>query len=191
MEQWNKPRRKQIYHITSNGLLDPVGSEIWPDRPGLIISNDALNATSSCVTVVYLTKSFRKKASPCHVSIDTGKGEAIAQCEQIFSVDKSRLVSFIGEISDEEMCRIEASIKLGLGFTDTTNPTGIFRKWENYVKKYGIQIADEQKALSDSLLENKAAQQLITKLSTERDSYKNLYEAALGRLKNIATMANC
>lgn len=191
MEQWNKPRRGQIYHVTSDVLLNPVGSEIWPDRPGLIISSDALNNTSNCVTVVYLTKSFKKKASPCHIPVNTGKGNAIAQCEQVFSVDKKRLVSFIGDITKTEMSQVESAVALGLGFSENTNPTGIFRKWENYVKRYGIQIADEQKSLCDSILENKVAQTIITKLSTERDSYKNLYDAAIKRLKNIAAIADC
>lgn len=189
MDELNRPHRGQIYHITGDPSQHPVGSEIWPDRPGLVISNETINATSTCVTVVYLTKSFKKKASPCHIPVETGKGRAIAQCEQVFSVDKSRLASYIGEITDMELQSVTTAVALGLGITGTENPTGIFRKWENYVRKYGIEIADEQRAVRRRMADARMTG-VIAALATERDSYKNLYDAATERLKTIASMAN-
>ena len=54
MEEKNPILRGQIYHINIDANHKPVGSEMWPDRPAIIVSNDINNQYSNTVEVVYL-----------------------------------------------------------------------------------------------------------------------------------------
>ena len=66
-------------------------------RPVIIVSNDAANTHSPVVTVVPLTSQC-KKPLPTHVLIrEQGLStSSTALCEQIITVDKSRLIKRIG-----------------------------------------------------------------------------------------------
>lgn len=126
--------RGDIFYIVGDPSQPPVGAEIWPDRMGLIISNEALNATSKAVEIVYLSTSPRKKPSPTHVCVTSDTKKATAMCEQIHTVDKSRLKDFIGSIPPEEMKDIEEALLFSLQINTGRNPQGIFKKFERQLQ---------------------------------------------------------
>lgn len=93
--------------------IDPIGgaqgSEQHVGRPGIIVSNNICNDKSPVVEVVYLTTQ-PKNDLPTHVSIRSAAKPSTALCEQITSVSKERLSSFIGTISDDEQNRIDLAL---------------------------------------------------------------------------------
>lgn len=133
--------RGDIFYIKDSDSQQPVGAEIWPNRAGLIISNDALNKSSGVVEIVYLSTSPRKRPSPTHVPVNSGTKKAIAMCEQIHTVDKSRLTDKIDHITDEEMVDIEEALLFSLQINTGRNPQGIFKKFERQLALYPDIIA--------------------------------------------------
>lgn len=98
--------RGQIYCIRNRNT---IGSEIRKARPGVIVSNDAQNATSGVVTVVYLTTS-PKEESPTHAVIEATGVPSVALCEQIDTVGKSLVGDYCGTCSWQELLDVEICI---------------------------------------------------------------------------------
>lgn len=101
--------------------LNPVvGSEQGGLRPVLIVQNDKGNKFSPTVIVAAITSSEQKPDLPTHIAIlpeQSGlKKPSIILLEQLRTLDKSRLVSFIGSIDDETMQQVEKALECSLGF---------------------------------------------------------------------------
>lgn len=86
------------------------GSEQHGLRPAIIVSNDIGNNHSPVVEVVWLTTA-NKKPLPTHVKI----GYSTALCEQIHTVDKTRLVDFKRVCTEKEMMLINRAMMISLG----------------------------------------------------------------------------
>lgn len=89
-------------------------------RPVIIVSNDLCNTWSSVLTVIPLTTNLNKKAMPTHVflSYPTLDSPSLAICEQIMSIDKTRLLEQIGSVSKEwDRMAITHAIQVQLGMT--------------------------------------------------------------------------
>lgn len=172
-------KRGQIYNVSDDPEHPPYGSEMWGGRPALIVSNDVNNKYSNAVEIVYLTTSPRRKKNhmPTHVMIKSGDKQAIALCEQITSVDKERIGNLIGNITDKEQTDIDRTLLLSLSISNTIYPTNIFKKWENYMRKYGLNAV--QNSTDNSEIEN---------IKKERDCYKSLYEAKCQQIQQLQNM---
>lgn len=175
-------KQGQIYHVASSLDTKPVGAEIWPDRPAVIISNDVLNETSQVVSIVYLTRSSRKRVSPTHVPVMSDGKPAIAMCEQIQTVDKSRLRDCLGQVTPEEMGNLSLAISAALDLTNLKGTTGWLQKWARYLEKY-VTPEDAVTANDDS-----AKDEVIARLKAERDNYKALCENQGKTLESIRLM---
>ena len=88
-----------------------VGSEQSGIRPVVVIQNDSGNRFSTTIIISPLTSS-RKKNIPTHTFI---KENSIALLEQMRTIDKSRLIRKIGELTPLEMERINKCIRISLG----------------------------------------------------------------------------
>lgn len=104
-------KRGEIWWIKAG---DSTGSEQRNNRPGIIVSNDVCNTFSPTIQMVPLTTA-RKKPLPTHVIITSGSRPSTAMCEQIITVDKDRLMSYMGHVYDHEMAAIEEAMKIQLG----------------------------------------------------------------------------
>lgn len=104
--------RGEIYYVLYDD--SSVGSEQRSGRPGIIVSNDQNNRYASTLEIVYLTTK-EKKPLPTHVHIEASRIPSTALCEQIFTVDKSRIGDYIGKLTSEEMNEIETGILISLG----------------------------------------------------------------------------
>ena len=102
-------KRGDIFYITDDPTRPAIGAEIWSDRPAIIVSNNVLNRTSNAIQIVYLSTSEKKKPSPTHVQVTSGTKKATAMCEQIHTVDISRLTDYIGTVPEEEMDDVQYS----------------------------------------------------------------------------------
>ena len=128
------PKRGEIYYVESDPSRPEKGSETWADRPGLIVSNDVLNRTSGAVTVVWLSTSPKRRPSPTHAEVTSGTKMAIAMCEQISTVDKSRLSDRLGQASKTEMDDVDGAILFALQINKGKRPDGIFRKYQRQLE---------------------------------------------------------
>ena len=101
---------------------DTIGAEIEKSRPGIIVSNDALNHTSGVVNVVLLTTQ-PKRDTPTHVKIHSTGCDAVALCEQIHCTSITLLGAHVGQCTAAEMEAVDAAIKQALALnTDVEVP---------------------------------------------------------------------
>lgn len=74
------------------GSPEAVGSEERKTRPVVIVQNDAGNASSPTVIVANMTTNTTRRLYPMQFDVDLpGRALSRVQCEQIRTVDKSRL----------------------------------------------------------------------------------------------------
>ena len=108
-------KRGQIYYAD----LSPVkGSEQGGYRPVLIIQNDIGNKYAPTVIVAIITSRYTKANLPTHVWLNAECGlpkESMVECEQVRTLDKSRLKDFMGAVSDEVMREIDKGLKISFG----------------------------------------------------------------------------
>lgn len=87
----NAMRRGEIYWVD---IPNAIGHELMKDRPAIIVSCDALNDNSPVVQVVYCSAS-PKKELPEHITIRSTEQISTALCENVYTVDKSRVGRFV------------------------------------------------------------------------------------------------
>ena len=91
--------------------LDPVkGSEQGKTRPCIIVQNNIGNNFSPTTIIVPVTSNI-SKIFPTDTLIENSFR---ADCAQIRTIDKSRLVRKIGKISSEELENLNKSLKISL-----------------------------------------------------------------------------
>ena len=96
--------------------LDPTrGSEIRKTRPAVVVSVDALNQARRTVVVVPLSSAAPARP-PLVVAVESVGPGSVAVCDQIRAVDKTRLVSKMGQLSLAELKSVTESLAVVLGF---------------------------------------------------------------------------
>jgi mRNA interferase MazF len=143
--------RGDIFYITP--FYTVTGSEQRAGRPGVIVSNDANNKYSPNVEIVFLT-SQEKKPLPTHVPVMC-RVPSTALCENIQTVSKERLSTFIKSCTTKELKNIDNALLVSLGINSPLSVGG------------GIEENAPQKS---------------TPTEVERDLYKTLYEQILDKL---------
>ena len=114
-------RRGDIYYAD----LNPVcGSEQGGKRPVLVIQNNKGNTHSPTLIVATITTKLNKKSNhfPTHYIIRENPAftePSVIMLEQIRTIDKTRLSDYLGQISKEDMERVETAVAVSLGFGGT------------------------------------------------------------------------
>jgi mRNA interferase MazF len=99
--------RGDIYWIN----LDPAkGSEIKKLRPCVIISATPINRARRTVVVIPFSTSARINP-PLVISVQCLNRAVTAICDQIRTVDKSRLVKSAGQMTPEDLKSLEHSLR--------------------------------------------------------------------------------
>ena len=108
-------KRGEIYYAD---LSPVIGSEQDGMRPVLILQNDIGNRFSPTTIVIPLTSIQKKKSQPTHVIVDCDflESESTLLLEQVRTIDKTRLSDYLGQISKEDMERVETAMAVSLGF---------------------------------------------------------------------------
>ena len=110
------PKRGEIWLVS----LDPsLGAEIKKTRPAVVISNDINNEHAATITVLPVTDQG-EKVYPFEVSLflkDAPSLKKISKikCQQIRTIDKLRLIKYIGRVSSEGVALTEEALKIHLG----------------------------------------------------------------------------
>jgi mRNA interferase MazF len=110
------PRRGDIWDVDwSPGR----GAEQQGIRPALVIQNDRGNASLSYPLTIVASMSRTERELPLHVRILPTSENGLTdntdvKCEQIMTIEKSRLVRRRGNITPEELARVDAALKLSL-----------------------------------------------------------------------------
>jgi mRNA interferase MazF len=110
------PRRGEIWDVNwSPGR----GAEQKGVRPALIIQNDRGNASLSYPLTIVASMSRTERELPLHVRIipseENGLTDATdVKCEQVMTIEKSRLLRRRGYISTDELSRVDTALKLSL-----------------------------------------------------------------------------
>lgn len=167
----NEVKRGDIYYIVSN--YQEEGCEQRAGRPAVIVSNNLCNEHSSVVEIVYLTTQ-PKNELPTHIDIRSASKPSIALCEQICSVSKDRLGTYVGACNKYELDMLDAAllISLGIDFPATTKREKMVDpvKPVETIKK--TQAENETAELKNDLRYAQA----------ERDTFERLYNDLLEKL---------
>ena len=101
-------KRGQIYLADLNPVM---GSEQGGIRPVVVIQNNVGNRFSPTIIVAAITGRMKKNI-PTHAKIKTGLlKDSIALLEQIRTIDKCRLIEYMGEVSKAEMNDIVEALR--------------------------------------------------------------------------------
>lgn len=107
-------KRNEIYYADLNPIK---GSEQGGIRPVLVIQNDTGNKHSPTTIVAAITSREEKAKLPTHVEVGSCGVErkSLALLEQIRTIDKSRLIKYVGELDGATVKEINEAIGISLG----------------------------------------------------------------------------
>lgn len=108
-------RRGEIYYVDWSPAR---GSEQGGMRPALIIQNDVGN-THSRTTIVAAISRQRTRGYPFQVPISTRESglslDSVVKCQQILTIDQSRLGQLVGIVDTETMSEVDLALHRSLG----------------------------------------------------------------------------
>jgi mRNA interferase MazF len=110
------PRRGEIWDVNwSPGR----GAEQKGTRPALIIQNDRGNTSPSYPLTIVASMSRTERELPLHVRIAPSEENGLTdftdvKCEQLMTIEKSRLIRRRGFITTEELIKVDVALKLSL-----------------------------------------------------------------------------
>lgn len=109
-------KRGDIYYAD---LSPVVGSEQGGVRPVLIVQNDVGNKYSPTVIAAAITSQQDKSRLPTHISVNgAGCGlqkDSVVLLEQVRTLDKQRLKERMGNLSPNDMNKINRALNVSLG----------------------------------------------------------------------------
>ena len=99
--------------------LDPaIGAETAKRRPALIVSNNENNEFAQTVTILPLTGQAAPRSYPFEVQVPRGTAglrlTSRVKANQIRTVDKSRLIRFVGRLPAPCMARVQDATRVHL-----------------------------------------------------------------------------
>ena len=107
-----------------------TGSEQSGNRPAVVLQNDVGNYHSPTLIMATLTSKVTKKyTQPTHCLLvnEFLSVPSIVQAEQIFTIDKSRALKYLGHLTPEEMRRVDDAVRI---ISLALNPMGSIQQIE-------------------------------------------------------------
>ena len=113
------PKRGEIY-LTK---FDPAfGVELKKTRPALILQNDISNSVSPITIVAGISSRFGPTLYPTEVLIKQPRGGVTIDCvvvlNQIRSVDRKRLIKYIGKLDMSTLEQVDQALQISLGLIE-------------------------------------------------------------------------
>jgi mRNA-degrading endonuclease toxin of MazEF toxin-antitoxin module len=163
-------KRGEIYWIQQG---DAIGHELKSGRPGLIVSSERGNETSPVVNIVMLTTQ-RKSLSINPYSCVNGVPRW-ALCNQLYTVDKERLLRYEGELCAYEMEEVDKALQIALGLTNSSRS-------ESEIAKRDKEIEDLKAELASVVSESAKRNEEIDSLKMEIEMWQKCYGRCLDML---------
>ena len=114
-DNW-KYRRGDIYLVD---LGSNVGSEQGGCRPVLLLQNDVGNHFGPTLIVAPISSRYWKKSKqPTHSLIEGIQNltsPSVVLTEQLLTIDKVRVMKYLGKVPEEQMQDINKAVKISLG----------------------------------------------------------------------------
>ena len=109
-------RRGDIYLVD---LGTNIGSEQGGCRPVLLLQNDVGNHYAPTLIVAPVSSRYWKKSNqPTHSLIEGIKNlssPSVVLAEQLITIDKVRVMKYIGKVPEEQMQGIDRAVMVSLG----------------------------------------------------------------------------
>lgn len=108
-------RRGDIYLANLNPF---TGSEQGGTRPVLVLQNNDGNFYCPTLIVAPMTTRIKKLRQPTHYLIENNRALAtpsMVEFEQIKTIDKRRIKSYLGKLSAKQLMEIDDYLKASLG----------------------------------------------------------------------------
>lgn len=181
-------------------LGDGVGSEQKGIRPAIIISNDVGNSRSSVIIIAPLTSQFKRQL-PTHVMLTKEESklpkDSLIMLEQIKLVDKQRIKSITGCVTEEVMNKVNKAITISLGINTNQELSNyaIAKKKEEETEEIQILVGYinslDKLILSDGFMDVKNVLEtirlknnMLTNLSMLCDKYRREKETFYNEFKS-------
>ncbi len=114
-ENWNY-RRGDIYLVD---LGTNIGSEQGGCRPVLVLQNNVGNHFGPTLIVAPISSRYWKKLKqPTHSLIEgiqNLSSPSVVLAEQLLTIDKVRVMKYLGKVPEEQMQGIDQAVKVSLG----------------------------------------------------------------------------
>ena len=95
-----------------------TGSEQAGTRPVLVVQNDIGNRFSPTVIIACITSKIFKNQIPTHVRLHAQNyqniEDSLVLCEQIKTIDKTRLTTHLATLNAYDMAKVGAALRLSL-----------------------------------------------------------------------------
>ena len=109
-------RRGDIYLVD---LGTNIGSEQGGCRPVLLLQNNVGNHYAPTLIVAPISSRYRKKSKqPTHyliVGIENLNSPSVVLAEQIITIDKVRVMKYLGKVPETQMQCINKAVQVSLG----------------------------------------------------------------------------
>lgn len=104
--------------MVENPLQKPHGHVMVGNHPAVVIQNNAGNEHSDNLIIAYLTSQLKRLELPTHVVIQHYDGlrkTSVVQTEQLATIDKEDVISYIDHLTPADMARVDVAIIASLG----------------------------------------------------------------------------
>jgi competence ComEA-like helix-hairpin-helix protein len=167
--------RGEIYWVR---MSNTVGSEESVGRPGVIISSKKGNETAPIVQIAYTTTQV--KYGIINPSTYASGKKTWILCNQIYTVDKTRLERFVGKLTDEEMREVDTALEavFDLGYKDD----GEVERLKAQIAELTGEVAREQAKYIE--LSVKHEDELLS-YKVENTMWQKCYEKVLTQLVDM------
>ena len=119
-ENWNY-RRGDIYLVD---LGTNIGSEQGGCRPVLLLQNNVGNHYAPTLIVAPVSSRYWKKSKqPTHSLIEGVQNltsPSVVLAEQIITIDKERVMKYLGKVPEDQIQGIDKAVKVSLGLEPPT-----------------------------------------------------------------------
>jgi mRNA interferase MazF len=108
-------RRGDIYLANLNPFK---GSEQGGTRPVLVLQNNDGNIYCPTLIIAPMTTQLKKQELPTHVLFERVKGlplPSMVSLEQITTIDKCRIITYLGKLTRLQMVDVDEACKKSLG----------------------------------------------------------------------------
>ncbi len=122
-------RRGDIYLANLNPYK---GSEQGGTRPVLVLQNNGGNIYCPTLIIAPMTTQLKKTGLPTHISFNKVKGlplPSMVSLEQIKTIDKKRIISYLGRLTQVQMTAVDMACMKSLGIIEKES-VGVPQKGE-------------------------------------------------------------